>query len=615
VRPIDHPLGAFHLGDGRTSFLVWAPLATRLEVVLPDDGRVVAAPAVGAGYHQVTIGDVAPGARYRYRLHRPEAEPVDRNDPASRWQPEGLHGPSAVDRTTFPWTDGAWRNPPLREHVLYELHVGTFTPEGTFDAAIGRLDDLRELGVTAIELMPIWQFPGERNWGYDGVLPYAAQHSYGGPDGLRRLVDAAHASGLAVFLDVVYNHFGPEGNHLPEFGPYLTDRHHTPWGQAVNVDGPDSDPVRRYLVENAVRWCTEFHIDGLRLDAVHAIIDSSAVHLLEELAASVHQAAERLGRRVQVIAESELSDPRLVRSRELGGYGLDGQWLDDVHHALHVALTGEREGYFGEYEGLPDLARALRDRYVFAGRYSPHRGRTIGRPAPDVPYERFIACTQNHDQVGNRMLGERASDRLDLESLKLLASALLLGPFTPMLWMGQEYAEDAPFQYFVSHTDPELVEAVRQGRRREFAYFADQGEAPDPQSPATFERSKLDWSLRKDGEHATVLALYHELLRLRREVPALTGATAGPAIPTLHGTETLSYVRTTRDDADAALVILHAGHEPRRIELTEAGPWELTFDTASPRWDGTGGTEVTAEGAHLSLQLRPRSAVLLTRRP
>ena len=614
IDPATMPLGACHLGEGRTGFLVWAPAVDRIEVVF-DGGAVVDMSDAGDGYHLAVVDDTPPGTRYRYRLHRTGHDPVDRSDPASRWQPDGLHGPSAVDDVAFAWTDDGWRNPPLREQVLYEVHVGTFTPEGSFEAIVPRLADLAELGITAIELMPVWQFPGERNWGYDGVLPYAPQHSYGGPAGLRRLVDAAHAHGIAVVLDVVYNHFGPEGNHLADFGPYLTDRYHTPWGQAVNVDGPDSDPVRRYLVDNATRWVEEFHLDGLRLDAVHAIIDSSAVHLLEEIATSVHAAAERVGRTVHVIAESELSDPRLVRSPELGGYGLDGQWLDDVHHAIHVALTSERDGYYGDFVGFPDLARALRDRYVFAGRYSPHRGRTIGRPAPDVPYERFVSCTQNHDQVGNRMLGERKSQLLDHERLKLAAAALLLGPFTPMLWMGQEYAEEAPFQYFVSHTDPGLVAAVREGRQREFAYFADQGEAPDPQAQETFERSKLDWSRREVGDHATMLRLYRELLRLRREVPALIGMDAGPAMPQVHGPDTLTFTRATRGDRHGVVVALHAGSEPITVQLVEPGAWELVLDTSDPAWGGTGGGELLPDAAGVTLVLAPTSAVLLTRGP
>ncbi|GGI07968.1 malto-oligosyltrehalose trehalohydrolase [Egicoccus halophilus] len=605
----DH-LGATALDDGSTRFLVWAPDAERVEVVLAEGERVEPLTATDRGYHEAVVSGVGPGDTYRLRLHRPDEEPVDRNDPASRWQPEGLHGPSAVDDPHHDFTDDGWVAPPLHEQVLYELHVGTFTPEGTFDAIVPRLGDLRELGVTAIELLPVWQFPGERNWGYDGVLPYAVQHSYGGPAGLRRLVDAAHAAGISVVLDVVYNHFGPEGNHLPEFGPYLTDRYDTPWGQAVNVDGPHSDAVRRYFVENAVRWVREFHVDGLRLDAVHAIPDQSAVHLLEELAREVHAEARRLGRSAFLVAESDLADPRLVRSPDLGGHGLDGQWLDDVHHALHVAFTGEQTGYYEDFDGLVDLQRALRDRYVMAGRYSPHRQRTVGRSGRDVPYFRFVACTQNHDQVGNRMLGERQSHLLEPGQLRASAGALLLAPFTPMLWMGQEYAETAPFQYFVSHTDPELVEAVRTGRRREFAYFADQGEAPDPQATETFERSRLDWSRRDADGHATVLALYRELLRLRRELPALTAPDADEATSTLHAAQTLSWRRGRASvPADDVMVVVHAGDDAVEVPLPPDAAWELVLDTAETRFDGPGGVVVRDGVLHL-----PGTATALLRR-
>jgi maltooligosyltrehalose trehalohydrolase len=615
VTPDRCPLGASLLPDGGARFLVWAPLATRVEVVDPDGSVLAELDPQPRGYHLGEVPDAGPGSRYRYRLHREDGDPVDRADPASRWQPDGLHGPSAVDDPTFPWTDATWRDRPLREHVLYELHVGTFTPAGTFDAAIERLADLRDLGVTAIELMPIWQFPGERNWGYDGVLPYAVQHSYGGPAGLRRLVDAAHADGIAVILDVVYNHYGPEGNHLPEFGPYLTDRYDTPWGQAVNVDGPHSDEVRRYVVENAVRWIRDFHLDGLRLDAVHALVDQSAVHVLEELATAVHAEAERLGRRVHLIAESDLADPRLVRSPEVGGYGLDAQWLDDVHHALHTAVTGERDGYYGDYEGFPDLARALRDRFVYAGRYSPHRERRVGRPARDLPYDRFVVCTQNHDQVGNRMLGERRAVLVPFETLKLAAGALALLPFTPMLWMGQEYGEEAPFQYFVSHTDPDLIAAVQEGRRREFAYFAKDGlEAPDPQATDTFERSKLDWSLRDRDHHATLRSLYTELFRLRRTVPAIAGAEADEAIPTLHATDTLSVHRSLVGRPEQAVIlVLHAGSAPRTVEMPVHGRWEVLLDSADARWAGPGTASLTHTGPGLELVVAPTSAVLLQR--
>lgn len=614
--PVDPPpsapdlLGATALPGGGVRFVVWAPRATRVEVSLDDGRRSEELAATDRGYHVGSVADVGPGDRYRYRLHRPEGEPIERSDPASRWQPDGLHGWSAVDDPGFAWTDAAWRPRPLHEQVLYELHVGTFTPEGTFDAIIPRLADLADLGVTTIELMPIWQFPGERNWGYDGVLPYAPQHSYGGPAGLRRLVDAAHAAGIGVILDVVYNHYGPEGNHLADFGPYLTDRYDTPWGQAVNVDGPDSDEVRRYAVENAVRWVRDFHLDGLRLDAVHAIVDTSAVHLLEELATAVHREAARAGREAHVIAESELSDPRLVRVPEVGGYGLDGQWLDDVHHALHVALTGERTGYFEDFVGLADLDRILRDRFAYAGRYSAHRGRTVGRPARDVPYERFVTCTQNHDQVGNRMLGERQSALLDLEQRKVSAATLLLLPFTPMLWMGQEYGEVSPFQYFVSHTDPDLVAAVQNGRRREFAYFADQGEPPDPQATETFERSKLDWSRRDQGEHATLLGLYRQLLTQRRELPAIAGPDAGEVVPVLHGPSTLSWTREVPGRPETeVLVVVHAGAEP--TVLTRTGSFELLLDTAAQGFGGPGGTEVERSTDHTLLRIAGPRVLLL----
>jgi maltooligosyltrehalose trehalohydrolase len=578
------PLGAHLHEDGTTSFLVWAPRADRVDVL--RDGGAEPLEAVGGGYHAAVVDDAPAGTRYRYRLHVDGAS-SDRADPASSWQPEGLHGPSAVDGAAFDWHDAEWRNPPLSQHVLYEVHVGTFTPAGTFDAAVERFADLIDLGVTAIELMPVWQFPGDRNWGYDGVLPYAVQHSYGGPAGLRRLVDAAHVHGLAVFLDVVYNHVGPEGNHLGDFAPYFTDRYRTPWGKAINVDGEDSDPVRRFVVDNAVRWVRDFHIDGLRLDAVHAIQDVSAVHLLEELATAVHAEADRLGRRALVIAESDLQDPRLVRSPSRGGYGLDAQWLDDVHHAVHVAVTRERDGYYMDYEGLPDLARALRDRFAIAGRWSPFRRRAVGRPARDVPYERFVVCTQNHDQVGNRMRGERLTALVDHERAKVAAAAVVLSPFTPMLWMGEEYGDPAPFQYFVSHTDEDLVRAVRDGRAAEFAAFAWRGEVPDPQDPATFERSRLDWSLRGEGRHAELLACYRDLLALRRSHPAVAGHPS-EAVPVVHDPDTVSWHRRTGDRE--VLVVVNASDREVAVQVAVSGHWEVVLDTADTRFGGPGGT-------------------------
>src|SRR5579875_1558141 len=380
---------------------VWAPGHERVEAVL-DDGRVPMQPEGGGWWR----AEVAGGHGTRYRLSVDAGPP--RPDPRSPWQPEGVGGPSAVvDHDRFAWTDTAWRGARLASCVLYELHVGTFTPEGTFDAAIQRLDDLVELGVGAVELLPVAEFPGVRGWGYDGVLLYAPHHAYGGPEGLKRLVDAAHRRGLAVVLDVVYNHLGPSGNHLAEFGPYFTDRYTTPWGAAVNVDGAGSDEVRRFVIDNACMWLEDYHVDGLRLDAVHAIVDMSALHVLEELALTVAELANRTGRQRWLIAESDRNDPRLVRSREAGGYGLDASWSDEFHHALHSALTGERDGYYADFGHLAHVARAVEDAWVYGRDYSPFRDRHHGLPAGDLPGGRFVTFLQNHDQIGNRAVGER----------------------------------------------------------------------------------------------------------------------------------------------------------------------------------------------------------------
>lgn len=611
--PASTPLGATHdADDGTTSFLVWAPAADRVDVVLgtDDDADGIAATRLAHGYHGVRVAAAPPGTRYRYRLHRPDEPPVLRADPASRWQPDGLHGPSAVDDPGFAWTDDAWRAPPLHAQVLYELHVGTFTPEGTLDAVVDHLDDLARLGVTTLELMPLSQVAGDRNWGYDGVLPYAVQDSYGGPDALRRLVDAAHARGLAVVLDVVHNHLGPEGNHHVDFGPYFTDRVSTPWGAAVNLDGPDSDPVRRYVIDNAVRWITEFHLDGLRLDAVHALHDESAVHVLEAMASAVHGAAADLGRRAVLVAESDLQDPRLVRPRAVGGYGLDAQWLDDVHHAVHVAVTGERDGYYQDYRGLADLAAALRDRYAYAGRWSSFRRRTVGRPGRDVDHHRFVVCTQNHDQVGNRMLGERLHVVVGTEAAKAAAGAVLLSPFTPMLWMGEEYAEPAPFQFFTSHTEPALVEAVRIGRASEFEYFSEwqDAETPDPQSAETFVRSTLDRALRGTTPHAQVEDCYRALLRARRTVAAVAHPEASEPLPRLHG-ESLAWSRTD-PLGDRALVVVNPTAHATTVPLDgeHRGDWRIVLDTAAALFGGPGDSE-PVDGA--ALRVGPHRTLLL----
>ena len=499
--PWERPLGARPQADGTTEFRVWAPLPEGLS--LRVGSREVELEAAGHGVLEARI-EAAAGVDYAFA-----AGGVELPDPCSRWQPHGLRGRSRVlDPGGFAWSDGGFRPAPLAEQVLLELHVGTFSREGTFDGAIPHLRELARLGVTAIELMPVAEFPGARGWGYDGVHLSAAHSAYGGPEGLARLVDAAHAEGLAVLLDVVYNHIGASGVKATEaFGPYFTDRYETPWGRALNFDDEHSDPVREWVLQSAEGWARDFHLDGLRLDAVHAIVDSSPEHLVAAVARRVH--AARPG--ALVIAESGLNDPRVMRPREAGGYGCDAAWADDFHHALRVLLTDDREGYYAEFGEVAQLAKAFRRPHVHDGQYSTFRKRRFGAPAEDVPAERFVVFCQNHDQVGNRAYG----DRLPPETLPLAAFCTLLAPFTPMLFMGEEYGERAPFRFFSDHIDEEIATATREGRRREFAAFAQFGEEiPDPQSPETFEASKL--TRERDPDLAR---LYERLLRARGQMP------------------------------------------------------------------------------------------------
>ena len=451
------------------------------------------------------------GDRYYYlpQDHKPVPDPV------SRLLPEGVHGPTEiVDPDSFRWSDDSWRGLPLTDYILYELHVGTFTPEGTFDGVIERLEYLKyDVGVTAIELMPVAAFPGERNWGYDGVSPYAVQASYGGPGGLKRLVNAAHNVGLAIVLDVVYNHLGHEGNYLRAFGPYFTSRHETPWGEAINYDDRDSEGVRRYFIDNALYWIREYHIDGLRLDAVQTIKDDSQTHILAEIQDEVQSLAGQLGRTVCVIAESDENDARLVRPRSAGGYGLDAQWSDDFHHSVHAALTGERQRYYQDFGDLSQLVRALNEGFVFQGEFFKHWNAPRGTSGTGLPMESHVICLQNHDQVGNRAEGERWSRLASIGCRKLAAALMLLSPHTPLIFMGEEYDESAPFLYFTSYTDQALARATGEGRRKEFKDFAGL-DVPDPQEQATFERSKLDWSLA--GDSSEMLHWYRALIELRK---------------------------------------------------------------------------------------------------
>ena len=499
--------------DSRYS--VWAPNAKQVELALTDQALPMTRDE--HGWWRVD----GPGAAVDYGFR------VDGNgpwpDPRSGWQPSGVHGLSRrVDHGTFRWSDSGRQAPPLASGLVYELHVGTFSPEGTFDGAIARLDHVAGLGVTHVELMPVNQFAGSRGWGYDGVDLYAPHVAYGGPDGLKRLVDACHVRGLGVILDVVYNHFGPEGCYVSKFGPYLTNRHQTPWGPAVNLDDPESDEVRRFFIDNALMWLRDYHIDGLRIDSVHAMLDTSAVHFLEQLADEVRQLVATTSRHHFLIGESALNDPRVIQPVQAGGFSLDAQWNDDFHHALHAVLTGEQSGYYADFGPLADLARAFERAFVYDGRYSRFRRKTHGRPATGIPGWRFVVFLQDHDQVGNRAAGERITQQTNPERVKVGAALLLTSPFVPMLFQGEEWAASAPFQFFSSFENPELANAVRDGRRAEFSVFGWKPEdVPDPQSPETFERSRLNWGEIGSEQHVSMLEWYRQLIRLRRQTPGL----------------------------------------------------------------------------------------------
>jgi maltooligosyltrehalose trehalohydrolase len=510
-----------------TTFEVWAPSHDRVRLrALGQDHEMS---PTGDGMWRVVVPEAGPGTDYGFLL----GDSADDNDtplpdPRSRWQPEGVHGPSRLyDTQAYGWRDADWTGRQLSGGVVYELHVGTFTPEGTFAAAAGKLDHLVELGVDLVEVLPVNAVNGTYNWGYDGVGWYAVHEPYGGPDGFKAFVDACHQAGIGVVLDVVYNHLGPSGAYLPRFGPFFKPGRST-WGDLVNLDGPGAAPVRRYILDNALMWLHEFHVDGLRLDAVHALVDLGAVHILEELAVEVDALSTHLRRPLTLIAESDLNDPRLVRSRDAGGYGLTAQWDDDVHHALHALLTGEKQGYYSDFGSLATLAKAFTGAFVHDGSYSSFRGRMHGRRVnrDDTPGYRFVAFLQDHDQVGNRALGDRLSGDpgpLSPELLKVGAALLLTSPFTPMLWMGEEWGASTPWLFFTSHPEPELAAAVRTGRREEFASHGwDTEDVPDPQDPATFERSKLAWAEAETDWHAEVLEFYRRAVALRRSRPQLS---------------------------------------------------------------------------------------------
>jgi len=544
---------------------VWAPSAHSVELALGDE-RLALAPG-DLGVWGIDVEAERLDAGYGFSLDGGPPLP----DPRATWQSEGVHGPSrAADLARLrARPNPSFRAPPLGEAVLYELHVGTFTREGTYAAARAHLPHLKALGITHVELMPIATFPGRRGWGYDGVDLYAPLPAYGTPEDLADFVDDCHAHGLAVLLDVVYNHFGPDGNYWQQYAPYLTDRFHTGWGAALNLDSAHSDQVRRFLIDNALMWLRDYRFDGLRLDAVHAMYSLEAVHFLEDLSGAVRRLSQELDRSFVLIAESDANDPRLVRSSSEGGYQLDAHWVDDFHHSLHRVFTGESGGYYADFAGLPDLATALREAYVYQGQYSAFRRRRHGRPPLSLTPDQLVVCSQNHDQVGNRARGERLSMLVSPLQLKAIAALTLLSPFVPLLFQGEEWGAKTPFLYFTDHQNPELGKAVSEGRRREFASFAWEGDIPDPQDPDTFERSKLDWSELAQPEHAELLQWYTELIRIRRNKPHDVKQ-APPDVNFDTDGEWLTVLHA------GVLTALNLGAKPRRLTLPDGG-WRLVL--------------------------------------
>jgi maltooligosyltrehalose trehalohydrolase len=561
-------------GEG-VQFRVWAPDAAALSVELRD-GRRIAMQRAGEDF-EVFVPSAAPGDLYSFVFD----DGRERPDPLSRSQPNGVHGPSQiVDPGAFTWTDGDWTGIALEDYIFYELHTGTFTPEGTFAGVASKLEYLRDLGITAIELMPVASFPGERNWGYDGVDLFAPHSAYGGPDELKALVNACHREGLAVVLDVVYNHVGPEGNYLAEFGPYFTDRYRTPWGRAVNFDDAGSDGVRRFVIDNALYWLTEYHIDGLRLDAIHGIFDFSALHILAELRDRFHEQAAHLGRRAWIIAESDLNDVRVLNPRAIGGLGLDAQWHDEFHHALYGYVTGQHESYLEGFDRLEPIQKATTEGFVHDGAYSAFRRRRFGSSSRNLPGHRFVVFNQNHDQVANTSRGIRLANLISPGQYGLLAALLMCSPCLPLLFMGEEFGETAPFQYFTSFSDPQLAAAVTEGRRREFEDLMHPDNFADPQAERTLEQARIEWSLLEQTEHRSMLQLYCELIALRKRWPCLSNGRKD--LTGVSFDENSQWLRMDRADPAGSRAVLLCNFSPDPIAFDfDTTCWQLALSTAS----------------------------------
>jgi len=591
---------------GQAEIRFWAPEAESVE--LKTAKALIPLEKKDFGYWEAENDELKAGSTYHILINGETQIP----DPASLSQPEGVHGPSAaVALSEFNWTDQSWKNPALGDYILYELHTGTFSAEGTFEGIIGKLDYLVELGINAIEIMPVAQFPGGRNWGYDGVFPFAVQDSYGGAAGLQQLVNACHEKGLAVVLDVVYNHMGPEGNYFAQAGPYFTDKYGTPWGSAINFDDAWSDGVREYFIENVLMWFRDFHIDGLRLDAVHAIKDFGVKHLLQQISEEVDNLMEATNRRHYLIAECDLNDNKYINPLERQGYGMDAQWIDEFHHALRVTAGEPTTGYYSDFSGIKDLEKSYRDAYIYDGVYSPHRLKTFGGKADGNPGSQFVVFSQNHDQVGNRMLGERTSTLQSYEMQKLMAAAVLCSPFLPMLFMGEEYGETNPFLFFTSHGDKELIEAVRKGRKAEFAAFHAEGEAPDPQSEDTFNQSKLQWGLLQQDGHKELLSFYKTIIALRKKYAPLHN-TNREQLTVSSDPQTNCLVLRRWEEEVQVLCLMNFSSKTHGLTIPDDKPsWKKILDSADPQWKGPKAAPVSVDALQ-KMEIQPQSILIYT---
>ncbi|MGN6568166.1 MAG: malto-oligosyltrehalose trehalohydrolase [Flavipsychrobacter sp.] len=590
--------------NGKANVLVWAPDAQRVALHIDGSNRHEELKPKEHGYWQGSFR-LQPGERYKFLMNDTELP-----DPASLSQPEGVHGPSEIiDLTAYKWTDQHWTNPVLDDYIIYELHTGTFTSEGTFSAIEEKLDYLLDCGFTAIEIMPVAQFPGNRNWGYDGVFPYATQHSYGGPYALQHLIDKCHKKGMAVILDVVYNHMGPEGNYLSAYGHYFTNKYKTPWGDAINFDDAWCDEVRRYFIENALIWFRDFHVDALRLDAVHAIKDFSPKHILQEIKEYTDKLMAATGRKHYLIIECDLNDSKYINPLAQKGYGMDAQWIDEFHHSLRVAAGNEKNGYYEDFNGIKDLAKAYKDAYVYNGVYSVHRHRTFGSKAEKNEGHQFIVFSQNHDQIGNRMLGERSSMLVSFEMQKLMAGAVAISPFLPLFFMGEEWSSPQPFQYFISHSDKDLVEAVRKGRKEEFASFHNQGEAPDPQAEETFDKCKLQWELITQEPYSTMLRYYKALLSFRKENAALHVLNRKQLDVKANDAQNVLILRRWHEQQSLVCLLNFSKGKEQISFPTLPGNFIKVFDSASPEWGGKATAIENVSSAEI-LELQPESLTI-----